>query len=266
MTDPLPDSNPMLDTILRRASVRVFEDTDVPDEVVQQLVRCGQQAPFTGQMYTVIATRDPAVRRELASSFGSLAARGALFMLFCLDLRKLDKFIAARGRSNAMDDLSLLFLGIQDVAYFAENLVLAAEAEGLGSVFLGAAPWNASALRRLFDLPLRVYPVVGLVMGYPAERPGPRPRVPTKTVLHWDRYRDLGPEEIEDALQVMDEGLIRAGYYKNARIPLREGEDRETERTYGWGEHISRKYGQWRGTMQDLLTLLEEQGLKLRDE
>lgn len=43
----------------------------------------------------------------------------------------------------------------------------------------------------------------------------------------------------------MDAGLIREGYYShlNAKIPKPEGgEDELGYDTYGWGEHISRKY------------------------
>ncbi|MEW6723294.1 MAG: hypothetical protein AB1331_00015 [Bacillota bacterium] len=81
-------------------------------------------------------------------------------------------------------------------------------------------------------------------MGYPAERPAPRPRIPTRYVLFQDEYHDLTEADAEDALSVMDAGLIREGYsHLNAKIPKPEGgEDELGYDTYGWGEHISRKY------------------------
>mgnify|MGYP001424252696 CR=1 FL=1 len=181
--------------------------------------------------------------------------RGPVFMLFCLDYRKLETFIASKGRVNTASDAMMLFLGIQDVAYFAQNMVLAAESLGLGTVFLGSAPQLDSELREIFCLPDRAFPVVGMVLGYPAESPKPRPRIPTKFVLHRDEYYDLDADDVEEALSVMDAGLIREGYYArlNAKIKKPEpGEDEVGYDQYGWGEHISRKYAR-QGLRHDTL-------------
>jgi len=234
-------------TILNHASIRQFTDQDVSDEVIEQLARAGQQAAFTGQMYACVYTRCQDKRQELTKFFGQLPLKGPVFMLYCLDFRKLEKFIASKGRTNTANDTMMMFLGIQDVAYFAQNMVLAAESMGLGTVFLGSAPNFAPELSAMFNLPDRVYPVVGMVLGYPAEHPKPRPRIPTKYVLFKDEYNDLSDMDVDEALSVMDAGLIREGYYSrlNAKIPKPEseaGEDKVDYSVYGWSEHISRKY------------------------
>ncbi|NLW17970.1 MAG: hypothetical protein GX033_10120, partial [Firmicutes bacterium] len=252
--------------ILARASIRKFTEQDVPEELIEQIARAGQQAPFTGQMYACIYTKDPDKRERLSELFGPLVKRGPVFMLYCLDFRKLEKFIAAKGRVNAASDLMMLFLGIQDVAYFAQNMVLAAESLGLGTVFLGAAPNLNAELREIFKLPERVFPVVGMVLGYPAEAPAPRPRIPTKFVLHKDEYFDLAPEDVEEALSVMDAGLIREGYYArlNAKIPKPEpGEDSVGYDKYGWGEHISRKYASRGPVTSNLHEALRRAGIEI---
>ena len=247
--------NTVINAILSHVSVRQFTEQDVSEDLIAQIARAGQQAPFTGQMYACIYTKDQDKRERLSKLFGPLVTRGPVFMLFCLDFRKLEKFIASKGRVNTADDLMMMFLGIQDVAYFGQNMVLAAESLGLGTVFLGSAPNFDSELREMFALPERVYPVVGMVLGYPAETPAPRPRIPTRFVLHKDEYFDLGPEDVEAALEVMDAGLIREGYYArmNAKIQKPEaGEDQVGYDKYGWGEHISRKYAR-RGQITDNL-------------
>jgi len=232
-------------TIMERASVRKYEDRPVPRDVIERVAQAGQQAPFTGQMYSFVVTTDKTRREKLAEVFGRLVLRAPVFMLICIDFRKLEKFIAYKGRRNRAGDLGMLFLGIQDAAYAGQNIVLAAEAEGLGSCFLGAAPFSADKLIPMFGLPDRVYPLVGLVLGYPAEKPGPRPRIPLEYTLFWDEYQDLTEEQVARAMDVMDAGLIREGYYArlNARIPLVDEEDRVSEDEYGWAEHVSRKYG-----------------------
>jgi nitroreductase len=245
----------VINAILSHASIRQFTEQDVPEELIEQIARAGQQAPFTGQMYACIYTKDQKKREQLGKLFGPLVTRGPVFMLFCLDFRKLEKFIASKGRVNTANDLMMMFLGIQDVAYFGQNMVLAAESLGLGTVFLGSAPNFDSELREMFALPDRVYPVVGMVLGYPAEIPAPRPRIPTRFVLHKDEYFDLAEEDVAAALEVMDAGLIREGYYArmNAKIKRPEaGEDQVGYDQYGWGEHISRKYAR-RGQVTDNL-------------
>lgn len=238
--------NAVIDTIMQHASIRQFTSEDVPDAMLTRIARAGQQAPFTGQMYTCIYTRDGDKRKKLAEHFGPLAQRGAVFMLFCADFRKLEKFIASRGRQNRANDLMMLLLGVQDVAYYCQNMSLAAESLGLGTVMLGAAPNLADELSEIFNLPDRVFPVVGMVMGWPAEQPAPRPRIPTQFVFSADSYHDLSEAEVAEAMSVMDAGLIREGYYArlNAMIPRPAGEEGEEigfDR-YGWSEHMSRKY------------------------
>jgi len=232
--------------MLRRASVRRFTDQPVARDVIERIIRVGQQAPFTAQMYSFVVTVDPGRRERAAKVLGGMVMRAPVFVLVCVDFRKLEKFIAYRGRQNRADNLGMLFLGIQDASYAAQNVVMAAEDEGLGSCFLGAAPFRAGELIDLFKLPERVYPLVGLVLGYPAERPAARPRIPLEDCLFWDEYRDLDAADVAAAMAVMDAGMIREGYYqkRNAKIPLQSGEDHVGYDEYGWSEHMSRKYGE----------------------
>jgi nitroreductase len=234
--------NSVIETIMHHRSIRKFTDKEVPDDLIETIVRAGQQAPFTGQMYSVIVCRDEQKKKEVTQYFG-LVDKAPVFLLFCADFRRLEKFIAAKGRENQMEEIALLMFGVQDVAYMAQNVVTAAESVGLGTCFLGGAIW-VEELADIFDLPQRVVPVVGMVLGWPAEDPPVRPRIPLTCVLHEETYHDLTDKDVENALQVMDAGLIREGYYRKlqAKLPV-EGEDRETYDTYGWGEHVSRKYG-----------------------
>ncbi len=254
-----------LDVIAQRATVRSYLDKDVPDEIIEKLARAGQRAPFTGQMYAFIYTRDKEKKEVLSKHLGRFIAQAPVFILFCMDFRKLEKFIAFKGRENKAGEVQMLFLGIQDVAYAAANIVTAAEAMGLGTCFFGGAPMISPLLTDMFKLPDRVYPVVGMVVGYPAVKPGPRPRIPTKCVLFKDEYHDLTEDEVADAMSVMDAGLIREGYYRNlgAKIPKpEEGEDTVDYDSYGWSEHISRKYAR-RADSEKLKELMAKKGIVL---
>ena len=79
--------------------------------------------------------------------------------------------MAQRNWSIVCNDLSLLLFGMQDAILMSENLVIAGESLGLGSCFIGNAPYRAKSIIENYKLPRRVFPVVQLVMGYPAENP-----------------------------------------------------------------------------------------------
>jgi hypothetical protein len=126
-------------------------------------------------------------------------------------------------------------------------MVIAAESLGMGSCFLGGMPFKSEAIVEKHKLPPRVFPMVGLTMGYPAENPPARPRYPLKFVLFEGEYPRFSKQQIQEAMQVMDEGYLAQHYYRRlkALIPLK-GDRLETfdYDTYSWTEHISRKWGQ----------------------
>jgi nitroreductase len=244
--------NPVLQTLLRRRSVRKYRPDPVPDEAIRAVVRAGQQAPFASQLYSVLLTRK-----------GKIPYHAPLWFTICVDLYKLERFMRIRGWEVVTNDLSLLFFGIQDAALMAENMVIAAESLGLGSCFLGEALYLADRIAQDFGLPQRVLPLVGLVMGYPAEDFPPRPRFPLWFTLFEDRYPEFTDEQVAAAMGVMDEGYLAQGYYARQKAKIRlEGDRPETYdyATYSWTEHISRKWGQWYRSPKHLADQLRKRG------
>jgi hypothetical protein len=131
----------------------------------------------------------------------------------------------------------------------AENMVIAAESLGMGSCFLGGIPFHSKSLIVDFKLPTRVFPMVGLTMGYPAENPPTRPRYPLEFVLFEDRYPEFDRDTVREAMDVMDQGYLSQDYYRklNAMIPLQDDRPETfSYDTYSWTEHICRKWGQRR--------------------
>ena len=77
-----------------------------------------------------------------------------------------------------------------DVALFAQNCAIAAESLGLGICYIGGIRNNPDKVRSLLDLPDQVYPVFGFCLGFPAQDPELKPRLPLSVVLKEDRYDD----------------------------------------------------------------------------
>ncbi len=105
----------------------------------------------------------------------------------------------------------------------AQNMVTAAESLGMGSCFIGAAPYMSEKLREKCCLPDHVFPLVILAMGFPAEDPPVRPRYPMEFHLYEERYPEMTDEMVKSAMEEMDRGYLEQDYYRNAgfMIPWR---------------------------------------------
>jgi len=230
-------NNPIIESMLNRKSIRSYTDELPSDEVVETLVRAGQQAPFASQLGSLLLKRD----------IENNPFEAPLFFIVCVDSYKWERIMARRDWTMIGDDMLLMLLGMQDAALMAENMVIAAESLGMGSCFLGGIPFHSEEIIKDFKLPPRVFPMVGLTIGYPANDPPPRPRYPMEFVLFEDEYPQLDDELIQQSMDVMDEGYLAQDYYTKlkALIPL-NGDREETfdYDSYSWTEHICRKWGQ----------------------
>ncbi len=248
-------SNPVIEAMMSRSSVRKFEKRRPSDEVIETVVRAGMQAPFASQLHSVLLSARP------KAPFGA-----PLWFTICADLHKLERFMKLRGWERVASDEAMLVFALQDAAYLAENMVIAAESLGMGSCFLGEAPFIADRVAEEFSLPPRVMPLVGLVMGYPSEREPPRPRYPLECSFFKGKYPELSDDDIRGAMKAMDEGYLAQDYYRKAkaRIALEDGRpDPFGWDDYSWTEHISRKWGQWLRDPEDLLGQLRARGFTL---
>ncbi len=248
--------NPVLEKIFNRKSIRSYTDQEVTEEIFHTIVRAGQQAPFAYQLCSILLSR----KRE-QNPFGA-----PLLFTICVDSQRFELIMERRGWKLAQNDLSLLLFGIQDAAYVAENMVIAAESMGMGSCFLGSTPYRAEEIIEKYALPKRVFPLVELAMGYPAEEPPVRPRYPLEFTLFEDRYPEFTEEQIREAMREMDEGYLAQDYYRRANyiIPLEEGKSETyTFGNYSWTEHISRKVGQWLRSPEELVDQLTKCGFDL---
>ena len=246
-------SNIVIKTMLDHKSIRQYNDKVPSEEIVKTILRAGQQAPFASQCYSVLLSRN----------MQENPWKAPLLFTICVDPHKFEQIMLRRNWKPIINDLALLLLGIQDAALMAENMVISGRSLGLGSCFLGSAPWRADKIAEEYKLPKRVLPLVQLVMGYPAEDPPPRPRYPINFTLFENEYPKFRDDMISEAMKQMDEGYLAQDYYRklNAKIPLK-GERKETFTydNYSWTEHISRKWGQRNPDPSVLLKQLEKRG------
>jgi nitroreductase len=218
MTKNVPSK--FLNIFFNRRSIRKFSSKTVPEETVQKIVETGQRAPSACnlQTYSVILVKDPEIKEKVLNAcWASREIRNVpVVFVICADFRRLSRtldFLKADHCLKKEGGYAIKLMSIIDASLVAENMTLAAECFGLGSVYLGGALANKEVIS-ILKLPEGVLPLTLLCVGYPEEEPPTRPRLPLSAILHVNGYRDPSDEEIRLFLKHMDDALEKEGYYQ----------------------------------------------------
>ncbi|HSB72249.1 MAG TPA: NADPH-dependent oxidoreductase [Candidatus Methylomirabilis sp.] len=250
---------PTIDLMHRHASVRRFKADPVPAELIETIVAAAQRASTSSnlQLVSVVAVTEAAKRARLAEICGQEhVAQAPAVLVWCADLSRLDRACELRGYRQVTEYVENFLVCTLDIGIAAQNGALAAESLGLGMCYLGSIRNHVPGVIDLLMLPRLVFPVVGMVLGWPAVPGTVRPRLPIAAVLHRETY-DPAPKDA--ALHEYDRTMIATGIYEGRQVgvPGKSGEVEE----YGWLEHSARRVSQAART--DLRLALKRQGFPL---
>lgn len=175
-------------------SVREFKPEAVPDEMVREIIQAACWASTSNfiQAYSIIRVRDPEKRKAIAQLAGPQpwVEKSPVFLVFCADLNRA-KYACSRENIEIEAGYTELFIiTTVDVSLVAQNVLLAAESSGLGGVFIGGIRNDPETVCRLLEIPEHVYPVYGMCLGYPAETPEQKPRMPLEMILKEEVYTE----------------------------------------------------------------------------
>lgn len=186
---------PVIERLKQHRSIRKFTDQPIKQELLRDLVRAGQSAATSSNLQgvSVIRVTDPGSRKTLAEVAGgqTYVEDAAEFLVFCADLNRSAWCCEAEGKSMADGMTEHFIIATVDVGLFAQNVVVAAEGSGLGICYIGALRNDPQKVSELLKLPEHVYPVFGLCLGYPAQDPQCKPRLPLEMVLMEDEYQPV---------------------------------------------------------------------------
>lgn len=205
------DGERMIRLLHERASLRDFTDQPVTEEVMRRLLTAGTHSATGGnlQPYSIIVVRDAQRRRQMAEwCEQSFMAKAPVHLLFCLDLHRLERWAMLEGAPfTARASLQHFWIGFQDTIICAQSICTAADALGMGSVYIGTVIDFVSKTRELFALPEGVLPVVLLCLGYPRVQPKPRKKLEQEVVVHEEQYRELPDSELLALFEAKYEGV-----------------------------------------------------------
>ncbi|MFZ7337754.1 NADPH-dependent oxidoreductase [Comamonas jiangduensis] len=187
---------PVLDAMLSHRSVRHFVRDALPEHTLETLVAAAQSAPTSSnlQTWSVIAVESQERREALANLVGPQKhlAVAPLVLVFLADLSRIERLGQAQGRDPVgLHYLDTFLMEVIDAALAAQNAVVAAEAMGLGTVYVGGMRNQPEEVAKVLGTPPNVFPVFGLVVGRPdpAKPAAIKPRLPQSAVLHREQYQ-----------------------------------------------------------------------------
>jgi nitroreductase len=207
-------TNPVLDTLLKRKSIRAYQQKEISAQVKAQILQATLRAPTAGNMmlYSIVDVTDQSLKDRLAKTCDDqpFIAKAPMVWLFLADYQRWQDYFVACGvdqicaennqpmRKPAEGDL---FLACCDALIAAQNAVVAAESLGLGSCYIGDIMEQYETHRELFNLPQYVFPICLLCFGYPTEQQINREqsaRFDEKFILFQNNYRHLEKTEFDE--------------------------------------------------------------------
>ncbi len=183
-------TNPVLDCLMNHRSIRKFKPDPVPEEVIDTILRAGTRAATAGsiQPYAFIVIDEPALLKKISYIEGPLA------IVAVVDQYRVKRYYELNDAPFYNDQAINLMISYWDATISLQNVVVAAESVGLGTVYIGMI--LSMDLQQTLGVPEHIVPAGLVTLGYPDEEPELRPRLPLEAVVHRNRYQIPSDEDI----------------------------------------------------------------------
>jgi len=155
-----------IEAIMTRRSIRKYTKDAVSDELIEKLLGAAMSAPSAGNQqvwrFVVITEREILDEIPKYHPHSKMLKDAPLAILVCGDLE-------AETRKG---------FWIQDCAAATENILIAANALGLGAVWLGVYPREERVvgIKKVLGLPEHIIPLSLIPIGHPAQNFPPSER------------------------------------------------------------------------------------------
>ena len=206
-----PEWAPALSHVMRaHRSIRSYRDQALPPGLVDQVLEeahHGSSSSGNLNMVSVIKTTDTERKQRLCElHFGQPMVREApLVLTFCADTHRTRRWLALRGARLGFGDLISWHVSAFDAIILAQTTALALEAQGLGICYMGTTLHSMRELADFLECPEFCLPVTSMVVGWPAEAPTQRDRLPAAAWIHEERYQRPTPAQIDERFGAREE-------------------------------------------------------------
>ena len=215
--DEKNQKNQILELIKNRRTIRAYGPKPLSQDEIDTIIQGAMRAPTAGNlmMYSIIQVADQNIKDKLVKTCDNQPhiAKAPLVLLFLADVQRWwDYFELSKvedkcneiGKQYQTPQESDLLLACCDALIAAQNSVIAAEALGIGSCYIGDIMENYEIHRDMFDLPKWVFPITLICFGYPKGDKNKIPlttRFPQKFIHFTNKYSRLSESDFGDMLK-----------------------------------------------------------------
>ena len=183
-------------------SIRQYRADPVPPELLQRVLQEAQHGASSSgnlNMVSVITTQDPPRKARLCELHFKqpMVNQAPLVLTFCADTHRTRTWLAQRGARLNFDNLLAYHVAAFDAIILAQTAALALQSHGLGICYMGTTLHSMRELADFLECPANVLPVTSMVVGWPAEAPAQRDRLPPAAWVHAERYQPPTPADID---------------------------------------------------------------------
>jgi F420 biosynthesis protein FbiB-like protein len=184
------------DAIETRRSIRQFKETPVPDEALQAILTAGTQAPSgkNRQPWRFVVVRSDKraeMVRVMRQGIAQMKAQGqdtgsSEGSARVMAQAPVTVFVFRPGGSHpwlprSIEQTFMDVVDVQSIGAAIQNMLLAAQDQGLGSLWICDILYAYEELRTWLGEEGQM--IAAVSFGYPAESPGARPRKPVTKVI-----------------------------------------------------------------------------------
>lgn len=192
----------MLDTLMKRRTIRKYSDKEVGEELLNNLLNASARTQTMGnlQLYSVVVTRDPQMKEKLSPAhFNQPMVKGAPVVLtICADFNRTSVWCRNRKAEPGYSNFLSFVNAASDALLYTQTFCNLAEEVGLGVCYLGTTVYMPGMIIDALQLPKLVMPVATITVGWPDEEPSLSDRLPLASFVHSERYVDYTPQSIDE--------------------------------------------------------------------
>ncbi len=197
------ETNPVLKTIKERRSIRKFTEKEVEDSKLELILKAATWAPSSNndQPWKFVVVKNKDTKEKVLNAF--LDRMRDYFESHGIPMENIRDFwsgiFAAPVHIFAFCDTSVVEMeegweeaemlwSMQGVSAACQNVLLAAHALGLGSVWAGASLAVEDEIKELLGVPQEVKLMTVIAVGYPDHEPLPPVRRPLQDVMFFEEW------------------------------------------------------------------------------
>ena len=197
----MPDQH-FSDLLKAHRSIRQFQDRPVDPELIDRILEESLQGSSSSgnlNMVSVIKTRDAERKTRLYELHFEqpMVLQAPLVLTFCADTFRTRQWLSQRGARLNFGNLLSYHVASFDAIILSQTVALALESYGMGMCYMGTTLHSMQEISDYLECPDHCVPVTSMVVGWPAEQPNQRDRLPGEAWIHNERYQRPSAQDID---------------------------------------------------------------------